>query len=175
MIGVNATRPDGPSWYAPLHQAAWHGAAEEVAERLIGLGAWRTLRNDRGERPLDVAERRRHRHLLPILNPVYRHDVRREIIVRLQTHFHAVICGRAERLVNEEGLRLPELEPLLELDTPKMWFPIPGMAGGFSYRLELEGVHARLVSESWCRVVEGSGQRHEITSHGSRLVDEGFV
>lgn len=166
---VNATRPDGPSWYAQLHHAAWHGAAVEIAERLIGLGAWRTLRNSRGERPLDVAERRGHQHLLPTLTPVYRHHVPREIIVR------AVIRGRAERLVVEQQLRLPELEPLLELEPPEMWFPVPGMAGGFSYRLDADGVRAKLVSSSWCRMVGGSGERHEITSPGSRLVDEGFV
>jgi hypothetical protein len=28
-----------------------------VVERLIELGAWRTLQNTRGERPVDVAER----------------------------------------------------------------------------------------------------------------------
>jgi hypothetical protein len=32
-----------------------------------------------------------------------------------------------------------------------------------------------LVSESWCRVVDGSGQPHEVTSAGSRLFAEGFV
>lgn len=34
---------------------------------------------------------------------------------------------------------------------------------------------AKLVSESWCRVVGGSGQRHELTSEGSRLLEEGLV
>jgi hypothetical protein len=29
----------------------------------------------RGERPVDVADRRDHRHLLGILAPEYRHDV----------------------------------------------------------------------------------------------------
>ncbi len=56
-----------------------------------------------------------------------------------------------------------------------MWFPVPGMYGGFSYCLELTGADAKLVAESWCRVVGGSGQRHEITTYGSRLVEEGFV
>ena len=70
---------------------------------------------------------------------------------------------------------MPELEPLLELDQPKMWFAVPGMYGGFSYLLESPGVQAKIVIESWCRVSGGSGQRHEITSEGSRLVEEGFV
>ena len=78
-------------------------------------------------------------------------------------------------LVQEHALRLPELEPLLELSRPQMWFEVPGMYGGFSYHLESAGVEARLISESWCRVVDGSGQRHEITSEGSELIEEGFV
>ncbi len=77
--------------------------------------------------------------------------------------------------MQENDLRLPELEPLLELDRPQMWFTVPGMYGGFCYRLESPGVEAKLIAESWCRVVGGSGQRHEITSEGSRLVEEGFV
>jgi hypothetical protein len=28
---------------------------------------------------------------------------------------------------------------------------------------------------SWCRVVEGSGQRHVITARGSKLIEGGFV
>lgn len=34
---------------------------------------------------------------------------------------------------------------------------------------------SKRISESWCRVVGGSGQRHEITSEGGRLVEEAFV
>ena len=97
------------------------------------------------------------------------------MLLRVQTHFHTVIRSRAERLVEEHGLRLPELEPLLELDTPEMWFAVPGMYGGFRYRLEAGDVRLKLLSDSWCRVVDGSGQRHEITPRGSQLVDEGFV
>ena len=172
---VNSIRPGGSSWHAPLHQAAWHSAPVAVVQRLIDLGAWRTLQNARGERALDVAERRGHRHLFRVLAPEIKHHVPREALLKVQAHFHAVIRGRAEHLVDEQELRLPELEPLLELEPSEMWFPVPGMAGDFSFRLESEGIHARLVSECWCRVVGGSGQRHEITSDGSRLVDEGFV
>jgi hypothetical protein len=97
------------------------------------------------------------------------------VLLKIQAHFHAVIRDRIDRQLPDHGLRLPELEPLLELDRPHMWFPVPGMYGGFSYWLEADGVEAKLVSKSWCRVVEGSGQRHEITPAGSRLVEEGFV
>jgi hypothetical protein len=172
---VNTTRPGGSSLYAPLHQAAHGGAPAEIVHRLIGLGAWRTLQNVRGERPVDIAERRGHSHLLGILTPDLQRHVPLGILLKLQAHFHAVIRGRAEKEVREHELRLPELEPLLEFDDLRVWFAVPGMAGGFSYWLEIEGVAAKLVSESWCRVVLGSGERHEITSAGSQLVDKGFV
>jgi hypothetical protein len=172
---VNTTRLGGSSLYAPLHQAAHGGAPIDVAQRLIGMLAWRTLQNAQGERPVDVAERLGHRHLLGVLTPDLKHDVPHGVLLKIQAHFHAVIRGRAERSVREHALRLPQLEPLLELDRPHMWFPVPGMYGGFSYWLEATGVEAKLVSESWCRVVDGSGQRHEITSAGSQLAEEGFV
>jgi len=133
------------------------------------------LQNIRGERPVDIAERRGHSHLLGILVPDPKRHVPLGILLRIQAHFHAVIRGRAEREVQQHGLRLPELEPLLEFDDLRVWFAVPGMYGGFSYRLEAEGVEAKLVSESWIRVVQGSGERHEITSAGSQLVAEGFV
>lgn len=97
------------------------------------------------------------------------------ILLKIQSNFHDVIRATIDRELPNHKLRLPELEPLLELERPQMWFPIPGMYGGFSYWLESTGVTAKLISESWCRVVAGSGQRHEITSQGSRLVAEGFV
>lgn len=172
---VNTTRPGGSSLFTPLHQAAHGGAPVEVVQRLIDMCAFRTVQNARGERPVDVAERRGHRHLLGVLAPEYKHHVPAGVLLKLQSHFHVVIRGRIDRELPDQGLRLPELEVLLELERPHMWFPVPGMYGGFSYWLESIGADAKLVSESWCRVAGGSGQRHEITSVGSRLVEEGFV
>src|SRR5207237_165570 len=42
---VNASRPGGRSLFAPLHQAAHGGAPAAVVERLLALGAWRSLRD----------------------------------------------------------------------------------------------------------------------------------
>lgn len=180
-LGLNSGRPDSKSLYAPLHQAAHAGASVEVVRRLIELGAWRTLQNARGERPLDVAVRKGHSHLFEILAPVLKRQVPSGVLLKIQQIFHEVIRGRVNDLVRENALRLPELEPLLELPSPPepeklaMWFVVPGMYGGFSFDLVTEGVDAKLVTESWCRIEGGSGQRHEITSAGSVLVDEGFV
>ena len=172
---VNTTRPGGGSLFAPLHQAAHGGAPPEVVEELTLLGAWRTLQNERGERPIDVAERRGHKHLLGVMEPRLKRRVPIGVLLKIQARFHDVIRGRAAEQAESAGLRLPELEPLLELELQSVWFAIPGMYGGFSYQLHLDGVEAVLVSESWCRVVDGSGQRHEVRSVGSTLVAEGFV
>jgi hypothetical protein len=172
---LNVARLGGGSLYAPLHQAAYSGASVLVAKRLIEMGAWRTLQNARGERPVDVADRQGHKHLLEVLTPVHKHQVPIGVLVKIQHNFHEVIRRRIDQTLPEHGLRLPELEPLLELDRPHMWFPVPGMYGGFSYWLDITGVEAKLISESWCRVVGGSGQRHAITSVGGELIEEGFV
>ena len=172
---VNTTRLDGTSLYTPLHQAAHGGASVEVVSKLLELGAWRTLQNARGERPLDVAKKLGHSHLLGVLTPDMKRRVPAGVLLKMQNHFHEVILGRAEDQVREHGLRLPELEPLLEYEQIQIWFPVPGMYGGFSYHLKIDGIEAILVAESWCRVVGGSGQRHEITSECYKLVEEGFV
>jgi hypothetical protein len=110
-----------------------------------------------------------------ILEPVFERRVNPDVLSAIQEHFHEVIRGRANELVIEHALRLPELEIVLEFTRAKFWFAIPGMYGGFAFWLADEEPEAKLVTESWCRVSGGSGQRHEITEHGSRLVDEGFV
>lgn len=172
---INSTRLDGISLYAPLHQAAHGGAPVEVVKHLLKLGAWRTLQNAKGERPIDVAVRHQKQHLYSILNPRPRRHVPLGILLKIQQHFHDVIRGRIRELDHADTLRLPELEPLLEFKEAKAWFAVPGMYGGFHYWLEAEGVEAKLIAESWCRVAGGSGQRHEVTCAGSRLTDEGFV
>ncbi|MDG3011291.1 ankyrin repeat domain-containing protein [Rhodococcus sp. D2-41] len=172
---VNSTRPGGPSLFAPLHQAAYANAPVEVIRDLVARGGWLTLENARGERPVDVATRRGHNEAAAELEPRLARTVPYGVLAKIQQHFHEVIRGRVADLVEESRLRLPELQPLLETETCEVYFPVPGMYGGFSYCLEEEGVEAKLVAESWCRVAGGSGQRHEITSAGSTLVAEGFV
>lgn len=174
---VNTTRPGGSSFYAPLHQAAHGGAPRVICEALIGLGAWRMLENARGERPVDVASRLGHIHAVDVLRPVLLSHVPAGVLRKIQDHFHNVIRIRAGDMVRNAGLRLPEIGHLLELsvNAEPTLFAVPGMYGGFAYRLVADGASAALVAESWCRVVEGSGQRHEITSAGSTLIAEGFV
>ena len=139
------------------------------------MGAWRTLRNAKGDRAVDIARRRGHAHLVSIPEPVLRHRVPPGELKQIQKHFHSVIRRRAGHHVREHALRLPELEPLLEMQTPKLWFPVPGMNGGF--RFWLERVHGSdlLLTESSNQVAGGSSQRHIVSPHGNLLVAEGFI
>ncbi len=101
-------------------------------------------------------------------------DIPQEILKSIRNRFHAVIRERVGDLVDTHGVELPELSQA-SVAGNEGWLDIPGMTGGFSYWFETGGDEAVLISESWSRVSSGSGQRHEITSECSRLVDEGFV
>ncbi|MEM9004486.1 MAG: ankyrin repeat domain-containing protein [Cyanobacteria bacterium P01_F01_bin.86] len=172
---VNVPRLGSQSGFTPLHQAAHGNAPLEVVQRLLGFGAWRSLLTTNGQRAVDIAKELGHDNLVPLLEPVYQHEVPTATLQAIQTNFHAVIVGRVKDLLVESKFRLPELMVLLELSVPRMNCLIPGMYGGFSYWLAEIGVDAKLVTESACRVVGGSGQRHEITRRNSKLIDEGFV
>lgn len=171
---INAWRIGGKSWYAPLHQAAHWGAPADVVSRLLDLGAWRTLRTARGERSCDIAARRKHEALVEVLTPRPVLPVSPEALASIQAAFHDVILGRTRHLDGVRLLQLPELGPLTEVDRGEMWFPVPGMMGGFRFHLR-PGPRPALISESWCRAVDGSGERHEVTEDGAHLVDRGFV
>lgn len=172
---VNCTRPDSQSGYTALHQAAHGGANASVIQQLIQFGAWRSLRTAQGERAMDIAQRQGHPNLVDLLMPRLNPELSAATIEAIQRHFHVVILSRAEQLIHEHAWRLPELEPLLELDSVKMWFPIPGMYGGFAYWFSEVAGTPVLISESWSRVAGGSGQRHLVSMHGSLLLDKGFV
>ncbi|MHA6758826.1 hypothetical protein [Streptacidiphilus sp. PAMC 29251] len=190
MVGTNAelanaTRVGGSTGYTALHQAAWHGAPEAVAEQLVAAGAWRTLRTiggaAAGETAYDIAQRCGHHHLARTLHPQPLHSVPAGESALLREVLHSVIRGRewAAELIVEHRLRLPEVEPLTELREPALWFPVPGFYGGFSIKLltaqSIGSLQAELEVTSWSRVVEGSGQRHRVRVDGAELMEEGFV
>jgi len=170
---INTVRPGGKARYTPLHQAAHGGAPIAVIEKLISLGAWRTLRDANGERAVDVARQRGHAHLLESLEPVYKRRVPDATLAAIQGRFHELIREPARE--NADKLWLPELEPLLEYEEGSFWFAVPGMYGGFRYWLVDDGPDAHLAAQSWCRVVGGSGRHHDISEHQTRLIDHSFV
>jgi hypothetical protein len=93
----------------------------------------------------------------------------------MERHFHNLILVR----VTSMGItRMPELPRLINCRGTSQdpdWFAVDGMYGGFAYWIESADGILTLTCESWSRVVEGSGQRHSITSAGADLVAEGFV
>jgi hypothetical protein len=93
---------------------------------------------------------------------------------RIEELFHELIRSRAREGGLDVPADLPAITQLAAGGEPQ-WFAVPGMYGGFSYRLVAgkDGLH--LVSESWSRVVEGSGMRHVITPSAVTLEEEGFV
>src|SRR4051812_4682526 len=106
---VNSSRPDGRSRYAPLHQAAHGGATAGVVLELVNMGAWRGLREAKGERPVDIAKRRGHGHLLGVLEPPDRIELSGSVLGLIQTHFHTVIKQRCGTILKSHRIRLPEL------------------------------------------------------------------
>jgi len=94
---------------------------------------------------------------------------------RVQAHFHDLIRSRAGDLLQEHTASLPSLVLGVGTEDEPGWFPIEGMDGGFKYWWDPTTSGLRLMTESWSRVVDGSGQLHEITPAGARLLGEGFV
>lgn len=178
---VNWWRPGGTAWFTVLHQAAWHGVSAEVAQELIDRGALRTQTDSRARTAYDVAMERHATAgrqvdalcevLLPPSASLPPHRVQ-----ALDRHLAEVIDGRIKGVLYDgldprAVLRYPPVGILHELPGQRLWFPVPGMYGGFRLALRGDELHAA----SWCRVVGGSGQHHLITHHGATLVDEGFV
>ncbi len=173
---VNSARPGGLSLYTPLHHAANQGAPVEVVEKLLSLGAWRTIRNRDGDRPVDLARQRNHDHLLPVLEPIIRNEIPSEALQEIQRHFHLVIHKVDRGSIERDGLRLPQLEPLTEYEPGcRCLFEVWGMCGGYIYWFEKHWDSYLLISESWNSVIQGSGEQYIVTPFGDVLVAQGFV
>ncbi|PYE51990.1 ankyrin repeat domain-containing protein [Deinococcus yavapaiensis] len=162
---VNATRLGGASGFTPLHQAAYLGASVDVVERLLTLGAFKSLRSAQRQRPVDVARQRGHHHLTALLEPPT-HLVSPSFLQDVEELVHTVILGRAAALVQQHGVRLPPLDVLLELQPSELWVPIPGMYGGFHVRLAVIADEPIVVIDSWVRVVGGSQERRLVSRAG---------
>lgn len=170
--GINASRVGGLSGFTPLHQAAHGGAPAEVVQALIALGAFRTLRTLRtsdGHRAVDLARRYGHLQLLELLEPqtLVHHDA--DKLALIQQGVHAVIRGRehVDALLQAHDMRLPPVEVLTEIPGHGLWFPVPGMYGGFWLRLGGVADEPVCLVESWVRVVEGSTERRLVTTGGT--------
>lgn len=171
QLSPNHWRVGGPSWFTPLHQAAYHGAPISVVLQLVELGGSRRLPTADGRTPFDIAVSAAHERLLPILKPEIRNPAPVDVLAVLDRRLHALVESRVRPDI-EVRLRPLPTAMLTELaEGTTVWFPIPGMLGGFSVRLVMSYLDVR----SWSRSSAGSGQAHVITVDGTTLVAEGFV
>ncbi len=174
---INVARPGSKSLYAPLHQAANGDAPSRVVEALVAAGAWRMLRNARGERATDVARRKGHSKVADLLEP----EILTSVPATGAASHRAGVPQRDPRAGGESpparrAMRLPAARTLPRVSAcRKFWFAIPGMYGGFAYTLEGSGPEATLVAESWNRVsrrAQASGTKSR--QSGATLVASGF-
>src|SRR4029077_17431928 len=98
-----------------------------------------------------------------------------ERIGALDRHLTGVIDSRIRGVMFDgreprKLLRYPPVGILHEVPGQHVWFPVPGMYGGFEITLRQDFLDVK----SRCRVVGGSGQAHVITTAGAILVDEEF-
>ena len=94
----------------------------------------------------------------------------------IQEYFHELILERNkynDSFLADKNKELPKIAN--QIQEKEEWYAVPGMYGGFAYQLTEKNGGPLLVSESWCRIAGGSGQRHEITVNGCVLTEEGFV
>ena len=174
---INCCRLSGegssPKLFTPLHQAAYGSAPFAVIQKLIDLGASKTLKtNERKETAYDIAKRcNASQDVLDTLKvPNNTVGLNEQQIRKMEKGLHDTILGRAKDLVEKHQLQLPQLVFLYEFGD--FWFPVPGMYGGFHVEKCEEGIQ----TSSWCRVAGGSGQRHVIDKEGNvKLTDQGFV
>ena len=99
----------------------------------------------------------------------------------IKRNFHNLIhyrCRRSGKIITwlkDNQNELPKITNELSQMREPLWISIPGMYGGFSYGLIERNGKPVLLTESWIRVVSGSGQQHEITPSKVDLVAKGFV
>ncbi|MGW0867728.1 ankyrin repeat domain-containing protein [Streptomyces sp. NPDC002611] len=158
---VNLARPGSHSGFAPLHQAAWHGATIAVVSRLLAHGAWRTHRSRDGRLPVDIARERGHTHLLELLESVAIRRLPTPSDV-LEHHFHAMLRERTGSCFDKIKHLLPPLSPLTESRDARIFFRVAGMMGGFHYRLQADTVHVHRSS----RMDADNGEFYQVTPDG---------
>jgi hypothetical protein len=175
LLSVNQWRPGGPSWFTALHQAAWHLAPVSVVAELVRRGALRSLPDARGRTPALIAwKRSADDALLAALTPPPP-PLPWSQLAQIDAHLAEVIDAKTlgwQIMDNpRETLRYPPAQIIHELKGQHVWFPVPGMYGGFEIALG-EGC---FITQSSSRIAEGSGERHIITPEGAKPVRDEFA
>lgn len=104
-----------------------------------------------------------------------------EDLLAIQKNFHDLMhyrcrnsSGSLKWLADSEK-ELPIISADLIKESEPNWFSVSGMYGGFCYGLLSRNGKPVLITDSWVRIVGGSGEQHEITPEKVELVARGFV
>ena len=154
----------------PLHYAAKGGAPMKVFEELVKLGASKTLKDSSGQTAYDIGKSiGLSEDILRVIEVPKEVTEKETEIQKIESGLHKVIRNRVDDLITQHGQQLPEVAFLYEFGD--IWYPVPGMYGGFNISRHDDGIQA----VSFCRVAGGSGQRHVIDREGNvELVEDGF-
>lgn len=110
-------------------------------------------------------------------------------LIALEKRFHEVIIDRAKSMklswADDPNKELPIItSDLVDKEYPDTgkgiftcvceYFPVPGMYGGFAYRVRTEDGVPTIQAESGVRVCDGAEQAHLITPDKITLVDAGW-
>jgi hypothetical protein len=170
---VNTIYRRGRSTFHLLHEVVRHDVPRSVVHDLVKLGAFKTVKDSSGRRPVDIARKSGFDDLVIPLKTEALHPGDRKNLAYIQELFHGLIRAFMLAYKAPTDLRLPPLSILTEGWNTKVWFPIPGMYGGFHFWLDSDDNGTFLIADSWCRVCGGSEMRHRITPFEAVLIEEG--
>jgi len=172
---IDSVQPDEKTDYTLLHHAAEQGNTNAIGT-LLDLGASKSIVDMNGRIPYDlIKDFYEHEEMYEMLRPISIKEEDETVLNKIQYNLHSLIMEIAGDPVRNHELRLPQIRVLLEHLDCNMWFPIPGMYGGFNVMFNNDSEGVFLIAESWSRIAEGSGMRHKINQYGTSLIDEGFV
>lgn len=94
-----------------------------------------------------------------------------DLLSRLHSHMRT----RASEFGLEINDPLPSLDDVVQSKDEGIWYPVPGMCGGFHITARNASDSPTLDVESWSHVIGGSGTHYVITDDSTTLLEQGFV
>jgi hypothetical protein len=167
---INSVQPDTENEYTLLHYAAQSMNILAI-KALIKLGAWRSVKSNSGEMPVNlIADIQENSEVIRLLTPKFRGRFDADQLQAIEKLYQQLIIELTEGLAGKHKLRLPQLQVLLELEKSSQWFPVPRMYGGFSSFLNYDLSNITLKVASWSRIVGESYKIHEIDKNNVVLI-----
>merc|ERR1719239_1178038 len=152
-----------------LHTALLGGCSADIVQRMKDTegGVYLSLKNRDGKTPHDIAkEKGMGKEMLKLLEVPKSVTDNLETIDTIEKALHKVIMGRAETLITENGVELPQVAPMFEKpdELSSFHYSIPGFYGGFNFHLDID--KCVLTTDSFIRVCGGSEETHVINRKG---------